>query len=68
MVGGNFKTIPLPRAADIDRSDEPKFHILMSNRHAPAKLQQQAWVIWVNCLYCTWCWLAGAPITHQNSS
>ena len=23
-----------PSAADIDRSDEPKFHILMSNRHA----------------------------------
>ena len=58
----------LSRASDIDRSDEPKFLILMSNRHTPAKLHQQAWVIFVNCLYCTWCCFACSAITHKNSS
>ena len=40
----------------------------MSNRHTPAKLHQQAWVIFVNCLYCTWCCFACSAITHKNSS
>ena len=56
------------RASDIDPLYEPKLLILMSNRHTPAKLHQQAWVIFVNCLYCTWCCFACSAITHKNSS
>ena len=58
----------MTRASDIDPLYEPKLHILMSNRHTSAKLHQQAWVIFVNCLYCTWCCFACSAITHKNSS
>ena len=69
LDAGELKLLPADsRASDIDRSDEPKFLILMSNRHTPAKLHQQAWVIFVNCLYCTWCCFACSAITHKNSS